>query len=105
MLTVLSCDSSRIFFYWTVSSILIYLVIPEAGIRQASPAWYMKIMHSLSRIIYHPRSKAISLILFFFICISPVGTQTPYAWNHSVVGRFYVTAKAHILDLTGIVLP
>ncbi len=99
MFIALSCDASRICFYWTISSLLIYFSFCK---RSTDNIWnpnYTKCIQQLQRIIFHRRSKLIAIFILFVICISPVGTRAVDAFNNSVIGTYIAGIKIFIIKL------
>ena len=96
MFTVLSCDGSRICFYWTVSSLLIYFCIPSSLYFKVAPQILTNTAIYFQKIIFFKKSSIISIILMLFICISPYSTNWKSLRN-SIIGTyaqtFYLTLK------------
>lgn len=101
MLTVLSCDQSRIFFYWNISAFIIYLMVPVTTINSIFPALYNKMSDRICNalIIHNFYGKVFIYLTLFFICISPVGTCVPFALEKSVAGHYYTAANRKIAQL------
>lgn len=90
MFTVLSCDGSRICFYWTVTSLLIYFCLPHSLYLRIAPQMLINTASFLQKIIFFKKSCIISIVLMLFICISPVGTSRQ-AFKQSVLGTYAQT--------------
>lgn len=99
MFTLLSCDISRICFYWTISSLLIYFTFCKHCADCFLNPHYIKFIHTLQRIIFCRYSKLISILILFIICITPVGTHMMTAFYNSVIGRYLLAMKILIIKL------
>ena len=97
MLTILSCDQSRICFYWTITSLLIFFYVPASAISEILPYWYKKLISSIYQVIFKKYNKAIACVLLMVTAITPAGTSVPNALKCSLLGNFY---RAHHLILT-----
>lgn len=98
MFTVLSCDQSRIFFYWTISSICIYIHIPEKKLAEIFPEWTDPITERIRSFCTSSWAKCCALPLLFVICISPFSTKPKMAFFYSVTGS-YTTVIATVMDV------
>ncbi len=112
MFIVLSCDGSRVCFYWTVSSLLIYFCVPHSLYLKITPKILTSAAVCLQKHIFFKKSSMISVIPILFICVTPYGTSEK-SMIHSVIGTYAQTcylslkfagiipkeAKCTILDL------
>lgn len=103
MLTVLSCDQSRIFFYWTFSSICIFIFIPEKMLTCIFPSFYTSISSYAHKIALNKISRACAIPLLLIIAISPYSTRPKLACVYSVAGS-YATSIIIIKEITPIIL-
>lgn len=87
MFTLLSCDGSRICFYWTVSTLLIYFSVPHDVYLKIAPPILIKAASYLQKNIFFKKSTIISVILMLVICITPVGTNSE-SLKRSVIGTY-----------------
>ena len=87
MFTILSCDMSRIFSYWTVTTILVFLIVPLSHWQSIPRCRIFGIISKLQQFIFRPSIKFISPIALLFICITPVGLDLYWAFSNSVAGR------------------
>lgn len=99
MFTILSCDMSRIYSYWTVTTILIFLLVPLSHWQSIQYCRIFGIISKLQQFIFRPSIKFISPIALLFICITPVGFDLHWAFSHSVVGKFAIRFIYHITHL------
>ncbi len=104
MLTVLSCDTGRVFQYATVTTFSTFLIIPRERILSAYPRWFkimiMRLNHWLD--IFFPPNKVIMTILLLFLSVSPVAFDLPRLWETSVIGKIlftFMTAGHKIIKL------
>lgn len=88
MFSVLSCDGSRICFYWTVSSILIYLILPSNSYEKLYPARLYDVLERASNRLAG-QAPWVPITLLFVVCISPEFTNISAAMQHSVLGAYY----------------
>ena len=65
MLTILSCDASRVYFYWATTSLIIYLYIPQTQIELAFPNWYKKVISYIHPYVYNRKSIFITTLFVF----------------------------------------
>lgn len=89
MFTILSCDGSRICFYWTISSMLIYFIIPGDKCLDAIPRQVQALAEKLQRIIYFKHSTKFAIFLMMFLSITNVGTDLRVCISNSVIGAYY----------------
>ena len=90
MFTLLSCDGSRICFYWTVSTLLIYFSIPHDVYLRIAPRILTNAASYLQKTIFFKKSTIISVLLLLVICISPYWTSRESLRN-SVIGTYAQT--------------
>ena len=88
MLLILSCDLSRIMFYWTSSAIVIYLFIPSFYLNSIFPQWYGRIYEKIVPIVYNTKARILSIALLPIICISPYFTKLDKAFECSCIGSY-----------------
>lgn len=88
MFTVLSCDGGRICFYWTVSSILIYLTLPSGFYEKLYSARFRAALERASTRLVG-QAPYVPIMLLVVLCISPIGTGISGAMGHSVLGAYY----------------
>lgn len=86
MFTVLSCDASRICFYWIVSSLIILFCVPRYKITKMFPKLYLGIITKMTRIFVFRKSQVIAVILMLIISVSNVGTNVAAVIKFSVIG-------------------
>lgn len=67
MFTVLSCDHTRIFTYWILTSFFIYAFVPHHVLHGMIPNVYQKMVTKLNAIIFSKHSTIISAVLMFFV--------------------------------------
>lgn len=88
LFTILSCDLGRVIFYWTVSSFVIYLIVPMETLGRLMPVWYCEISDAIYRFvtrIVKPR-KWLLCVIMLVITISPVLLELEVAIGKSVIG-------------------
>ena len=90
MFTVLSCDGSRICFYWTISSMLIYFYMPADKCMQIIPSIVQRIAAKIQKIVIFRNSVAWSLIVMLFLSITTAGTNLYSFFSNSVVGVYFL---------------
>lgn len=88
MLLFLSCDTSRIMFYWTSSAIAIFLFIPTGCLNSIFPQWFGNICEKAAKIVYNAKARVISIVFFPIICISPYFTSLDKAFERSFIGSY-----------------
>lgn len=93
MFTILSCDGSRISYYWTVSSLLIYLCIPGGYTLRLIPQPILKLAEKTTRIIFFKNSTSWAIFCLSFISIAWVGTNIRFYFYNSVIGVYYSYMK------------
>lgn len=84
----LSCDPIRIISYWTISSFLIYLFIPEI-ILFVIPCCFKRVANSLQKVIFSKYSLGFSLFAMFFVCMSHSAPDILEAFSHSIVATLW----------------
>lgn len=91
MFTVLSCDSSRICFYWLVSSFAVYFCIPAEVLNNAFPSFYKKLMSRLQRGIVIEKSWKIVAVSALLLATPQNYTSVPGTLYNSVLGTYVYT--------------
>lgn len=91
MFTFLSCDNSRICFYWTVSSLIILLCVPSDKIIKAFPKFYLGIMFKLMRVLVFRKSQVIAVFLMLIVGVTSIGTVVYSVAISSVIGTYVKT--------------
>lgn len=99
MLTLLSCDQSRIFFYWTCSTLCIFAFVPEKTLTGIFPVYYTRICAYAHKICFSSWVGICAVPLLFIICISPYSTKPAMAFSYSVAGT-YSTCFVLIREVT-----
>ena len=99
MFTVLSCDGSRVCFYWTLSSMLIYFIIPNDKCLEVIPRHVQTIAEKLQRIIYFRHSTKLAIFLMMFLSITNVGTDLRCCIENSVIGVYHLLFQYIITGL------
>lgn len=88
MFTVLSCDLGRIVYYWTLSTFVFYLLVPQQKLECIYPSFYCtisdKIHYTLNKVL--PPSAALLAAIMLVITITPVKFFVYWAYILSVVG-------------------
>ncbi|MBR2038164.1 MAG: hypothetical protein IKA09_10645 [Lachnospiraceae bacterium] len=100
MFTVLSCDSTRICFYWLVSSFSIYFVSGSFLNDNQWPSFYVSFTQKLQGRLFTKRSYVIGIVLMLFCGMSTICTDVKDAFYNSVIGRYFSVAEKliEILD-------
>lgn len=98
MLTVLSCDQCRIFFYWIISSLLIYLYAPNHMIERMFPHWHTRLCSKIQVLCCTSLVRTCAIYLILIIAVSPHSTRPYKAFYHSAAGA-YVTSAMISYDL------
>ena len=90
MFTILSCDLGRIVCYWTLSSFVFYLVVPQQTLENLFPGFYCKlsdkIYYYLTKIL--PPSYVLLAVIMVVITFTPVKFNVSWASSLSVIGSF-----------------
>ena len=92
MLTVLSCDQSRIFFYWTVSSLLIYLYVPKQYIEKIFPSFCDVFFILLQQLCCKKLPQMCVILLMFVVSVSRFSSDPYKAFHHSVAGTYAISS-------------
>lgn len=88
MFTILSCDGSRICFYWLVSTFLIYFIINPAKTSQIWPTIYTNAISTLQNKLFNPKSTKIAIVMLLFLAISQNYTDLVGAFYNSIIGTY-----------------
>lgn len=88
MLTILSCDTGRIFQYATITTFSAILILPSKRILSIFPQWYNSIIDKINYWIddMFPPTKTSLLFILIIIGISPASFNLNSSWCESVVG-------------------
>ena len=96
MFTILSCDMGRVVIYWTLSSYLVFLLMPSDVLDRIVPTRIRTWVTSLTRSIeYLPINKYTIGILILFLTITPIGFDIPKAFlkTSSIGSVIYFTQQ------------
>lgn len=91
MLSILSCDTGRIFQYATITTFSAFLILPENKILMAFPRWYKTSVINFNNWLnkFIPPSRGLMIILLIFLSISPYYFSLYSSWRESVVGSIF----------------
>jgi hypothetical protein len=102
---VFFCDYGRLCFFWTTSSFVLFLLIPQNIIQRLAPMFFIKcanrINHYLS-VVLRP-SKMLLVFLMLFIGLSPTQFSMGAILKTSVAYNVYELLRDSILFLHGCV--
>ncbi len=88
MLTILSCDTGRVFQYATISTFCTFLILPRQRILDIFPTWYKKIIIKFNSWLdlHFPPTKTVIIFLLLTLAVSPCMFKLDTSWCVSVVG-------------------
>jgi len=88
MLTVLSCDTARVFQYATISTFSAFLILPQQRVLGIFPIWYKKLIIRINSWLDYqfPPTKAIVVFLLLTLAVSCSHFNLSTSWCESVVG-------------------
>lgn len=88
MLTILSCDTGRIFQYATMATFSTFLILPKETVLCAYPKWYKKHIRNFNNWLnnFIPPNKGIMIIILLMFGISNAHFQLYSSWRQSVIG-------------------
>lgn len=89
----LMCDQARVFMFWVVSTILIYMFVPKSAWSELLPGFYTRFVYSIQKVIFHKRFFILPMLLVLFIGIPAYYTHYETAFNNSIAGRLISTCE------------
>lgn len=89
LFTVLHADTGRALAYWSVSSLLIYIILPTECIEASIPGWYKRLVAAWQRLIYTPKVRYAVPVLMCITATPFFGIQWRHIFSHSVVGTYH----------------
>lgn len=95
-LFIIGCDFGRWIFYWTTSSLAIYLLVPEENLSSLYPSFFMKFTSGINRFCCSvlPSSAVFLYVLMFLIGFS--GLTSGPSWKIGL-DAFYNTSAVVII--------
>ena len=91
LFTILSCDTYRIYFYWTTSTFVFFFLLEPNIELQILPQWYKnttkRIQDFFTITLIQPVWLTIVLLLFF--CVPYFNYDLAYMWDNNVIMQVY----------------
>lgn len=91
LFTVLSCDTSRIYFYWLTSTFVFFFLLCPYIEQQVMPRWYQSTInriHDFFTIKIKPPLWLLVLLLFT-VSVPIIGNNLIYMWENNVIMQIY----------------
>lgn len=106
MFTILSCDLGRIVCYWTLSSFVFYLIVPQQTLEKLFPGFYCKVSDKIYNFLRKilPPSSVLLAVIMLVITFTPVKFNVSWASSLSVIGSFQELIN-ELLVLANIIPP
>lgn len=88
--TIMSCDLGRIIFYWTMTALAAYLLIPNERLLSCFPQWYGRMADGLLAALEHVKpSHWLLALIMTVVTITPVQIEWNWPLDLSVAKNFY----------------
>ena len=101
MFTVLSNDLGRVVCYWTLSSLVFYLLVPAERMEGLFPRFFCRMADGLNAglsKVLKPR-RAVLAALMLVICFTPVKLNLHIAISLSTLGSLYFLLKGMLMGI------
>ncbi len=88
MLTVLSCDTGRIFQYATITTFSAFLILPQQRVCGMFPGWYKTIIGRFNNWLDRrfPPTKTSLIFILLILAVNPYHFNLNGCWTESVIG-------------------
>lgn len=102
MLTILSCDTGRVFQYATISTFCAFLILPQQRVFGIFPQWYKAIVRKFNNWLdeQFPPTKTSVTFLLLILAVSTCFFNLNTSWTESVIGSIISNCASICLKLS-----